>query len=646
MEHRQIDIIPYKDLTSEILHPERLSIQLDKNIRAHPFDVGRICYTNRQNYHEMDYKTGTMSVKLDMLSFKSERRELVRNIVDHLILRAHTQLGLRTKLTCLIRVIGWLDTNQYEAFCHSKSVAQQAYKGYTEYLRHRILALNNLTPTTASTEQRTLLELIEIQFGRRFRNYTSSLTFRIFEEPHSKETELSKTSVKEYLTLFLPLIRSLAKTLMHDNYPFLISYSKYEAVFFPHATFGVKSPFHNPKILFYDFEKRAVKDTDEIFQYMKKANWKSPTLSYAKRTRRKLLYDITISNKNKQNCLYRSLWSQKVIKGYATIIGILTGANPTQIVEFEYNEALELLEDSIKKELSGIKLRAKGKTVRYPIGGKKGIKLLKEYIEFREWHLNGRTCKYLFFKDHPKNSRSNYTNTAPKKLRLDFNSGLIFQLKKSLLPPDFVNITFSLARKYKSLILHELKIPTSVVSDNLNHTANVNAKYYQDGLVETKETELGYYWDSVQKACQLIDIRKKKITPTIKSTTVGHCKSKGKPSPTHDTPPIAPDCSSQYGCLYCKHYICHADEEDVWKLLSLKYVLKEIRETSASYERADELFQDLCLRVDAILEKITEIGVREKNLVENMLKKVNDLGILTPFWDKRLTRYESLGLTL
>jgi len=107
---------------------------------------------------------------------------------------------------------------------------------------------------------------------------------------------------------------------------------------------------------------------------------------------------------------------------------------------------------------------------------------------------------------------------------------------------------------------------------------------------------------------------------------------------------IQPNCRNQYGCLYCTHYFCHADEDDIHKLLSLHYVVNAVRNTAQDSGHAEVLYKDLSIRVEFILEAIANRSESVSQLVSAMRNKVFNLGALTPFWERRLQRYEAMGV--
>jgi hypothetical protein len=111
-----------------------------------------------------------------------------------------------------------------------------------------------------------------------------------------------------------------------------------------------------------------------------------------------------------------------------------------------------------------------------------------------------------------------------------------------------------------------------------------------------------------------------------------------------EAPPIEPNCRTQYGCLFCENYVCHADQEDAHKLLSLQYVVTAVRHLSASIDHAESLFKEISVRIDLILEEVSKRSEKNERMITTLAARVKELGELTPFWENRLQRYEKMGV--
>lgn len=124
----------------------------------------------------------------------------------------------------------------------------------------------------------------------------------------------------------------------------------------------------------------------------------------------------------------------------------------------------------------------------------------------------------------------------------------------------------------------------------------------------------------------------------------GHCDEFNNPVPCLEDADIRPSCSTQFGCLFCSKYICHSDSEDIHKLLSLQFVVQSIRRSNPNADHSEHLFRKLSMRLQCILNEISERSEFVADIVREMRRQVEEYGVLTPFWESRLERYERLGV--
>ena len=78
--------------------------------------------------------------------------------------------------------------------------------------------------------------------------------------------------------------------------------------------------------------------------------------------------------------------------------------------------------------------------------------------------------------------------------------------------------------------------------------------------------------------------------------------------------------------------------------MSFKYVIDVVRENAPNFEYSEETFKDVAIRIDAILNAIAARSEASAKLVYSMNERVFDLGRITPFWERRLQRYEKRGI--
>ncbi|AJE17362.1 hypothetical protein A7R79_37620 [Pseudomonas aeruginosa] len=96
--------------------------------------------------------------------------------------------------------------------------------------------------------------------------------------------------------------------------------------------------------------------------------------------------------------------------------------------------------------------------------------------------------------------------------------------------------------------------------------------------------------------------------------------------------------------MYCENYLCHGDEEDLHKILSLQYVVNAVRKSAPDAAHTEALFKELSIRIEFIVDALSERSSSVKQTVEKVKAKVFEYGELTKFWEVRLGRYEKMGI--
>ena len=194
--------------------------------------------------------------------------------------------------------------------------------------------------------------------------------------------------------------------------------------------------------------------------------------------------------------------------------------------------------------------------------------------------------------------------------------------------------------------MHTAGVSPSTVAASLNHSEEVNLSTYSEATPEQQEAEFGQFWQAMHHAAKVVRDRSQRPAEGEIATAAGHCDGFNKPIHVRDLGAVAiePNCRSQYGCLYCEHYICHSDEEDLHKLASLQYVINAVRKAAPDAAHAEALYKELSIRIEFILEALGERSDAVKQLVEAIKARVFEYGELTLFWESRLSRYEKMGV--
>lgn len=627
LKAREIHVIDLSEMGQDhaILSPQLLALRLSN--RKSPLDVGVIAFSVRGRFETLK---GTYWI--DEGSLVPSRKKLIISYLDSVYASGVTDNTIDIDFKHFEYVVNWCDANDcVDVFCSPES-AKVAYLNFSNHMFQQVLKPGGLSPATCQARQLALKKALQLQFPESYDNIVAGVPIVKFVREGRQPPE--KERVSEYLEISLNIAITFSRFLI-DGAPFPL---RFETKSYHTYIFPVNSPYITPHSLStsnfsaYDHVEGRIKEVSELrASSALKLPW------YSVDGARKTLLRANSDQYHDSRMRLASI----AMFAYATVINFVVGANSGEVAQFLYDDALELVKSPLKKELSAIKLRAKGLQVNYSIGRGPGLQILKEYLVFREWVLNGRQCEYLFFQPVVRTTGGLEWGCEP--LSTEFSSKYFKRLRGTFLPQHAKNIPPARVRKYKSLTLHLLRESPFLVSAVMNHTTNTNFQSYSGVGVTDQKAEFSSYWLAVKKAATRARDAEQKDSVSI---AAGHCGGMNIPIKDISNVAIEPDCSSPYGCLFCESYQVHSDETDVFKLTSFQYVVDAIRRNAPVISFSEETFKDLAVRIEVILDAIAQKSQSARQLVEAVRHKVFDLGILTPFWEQRLQRYEKMGIYL
>lgn len=604
-----------------ILHPESLALKLKH--RANPLDVGGLAYSKRKKVKGFFW--------VDKTSIVPSRRGFLIALLDRHSVQGSSDRSINTEFKIVEYALDWCDSNGFSDVLCSAEAARASYVSYTNHLFQSVLGADGLKPNTGSMYQWGLKRALEVQFPLEAEYIITGVPTI---QPNREGLEPpEERHVRQYVDITLVIAFTFSRFLTSGaKYPLRFETNDYHTYIFPgNGKFITPLTEGKHGSMAYDYKNGRIKSIDElVLERPDQALW---TIKEAVETGNKAISDGNSDHLHQ----FRMRLASVAMRAFACLINMVVGANSGELVQFLHDDAIGLIKSPLKNELSAIKLRAKGLEVTYSIGRGPGMEILREYLKFREWILNGRETEYLFFQAWSLEG----IHATPNPLENEFSSKFFTILKGVFLPEGVSNIPPRLVRKYKSLILHQLRHSPLLVSAVLNHSVRTNTERYSGITVSGQSDEYSRYWAAVRKAAERV--KNSADIPGV-STVVGHCGAMD--SPQKDIPVVAiePDCKTQYGCLFCVHYLLHSDEVDIHKLLSFLYVIEGVRANAPNFQFSEEVFKDLVIRINFILEGISSRSDESAALVKAVKKKVFDLGILTVFWEKRLQRYEKMGI--
>lgn len=635
-EHRaDTQIVTLSEVTQEFAEPERLRLQLSPKVRKKPFDIGSFAYVIRGKNESMFDDRGTPVV---IESFVENRRELIVRLLEYFV--GQRDMTVLTRLNAVEYFIDWLNTHGYREVFASAWQAQQAYRDYTAHLNHQI-AHQVWKPLTARNSQVVVSKLMELLYPEDS-HYILAGAVKITSESGSEAA--SAAHVEVYRDVCLAIAQQCSAFVLNNQpYPFVVSVRDYEVVVFP-SNHGWVGPFKQSPPS-YNAAERRISTVEEFRAAAEKLGRKRPVKSVAERALGGTKAPLDAANED-ERYRHRLQVAGLAAKAYASLFVMITGATPAEFQQFSYADALDVEKSPIKKELSAVKFRAGGKATLYNIGRDTGLPLLKQYLKLREWILNGVSHERLFF-TMPASGELASTNNEFSDIQIsEALSNFFASISGTFLDPTVPRLSPRKMRKHKSLGMHTAGVSSSMVAATLNHGVAVNLSTYSEAAPEQQEAELGQFWKAMHHAAQVVREHSQRPAEGEIATGAGHCDGFNQPIPIRDfgAAAVEPNCRSQYGCLYCEHYICHSDEEDLHKIVSLQYVINAVRKAAPDAAHAEALYKELSIRIEFILEALGERSDSVKQLVEAIKVKVFEDGELTLFWESRLSRYEKMGV--
>lgn len=628
-------IITLSEITHEFFEPERLRLQLSPKVRKKPVDIGSFAYAIRGRNESVQDDRGT-PVVID--SFVESRRELIGKLLESLVGLRDSSIWARLKV--IEYFIDWLNAQGYKELFTSAKQAQEAYQKYSAHLNHQI-AHQVWKPSSAEGYQRNASIVIELLYPESSHHILAGAV-RIIANRGSEAA--NSAHVEVYRDVCLAIARQCSAYVLNNQpYPFVVSIRDYEVVGFP-SNSGWVGPFKDSPASYNPGERR-ISTVEEWWAAHKKKGRAQIYKSEGVRSLANAKVNLGAANKDERHW-HRLQVAGLAAKAYAILFVMITGATPAEFDQFSYAGALEVEKSAIKKELSAVKYRAGGKTTLYNIGRETGLPLLREYLKLRQWILNGVPHEGLFFAMPAIRKRGSANHEFPQlnttimmKVFFRFISGIF-------LDPRVKILSVRKIRRHKSLEMHIAGVSPSTVAAILNHSQAVNFSAYSEDTSERPAAELGQFWQAMRHAAQVVRERSKGAAKDEITTATGHCDGFNQPIPVRNVGAVAiePNCRSQYGCLYCEHYICHSDEDDLHKIVSLQYVIHSVRKSAPNAVHAEALYKELSIRIEFILEALGERSDAVKQLVEAIKVKVFEYGELTSFWEKRLSRYEKIGV--
>jgi hypothetical protein len=306
-----------------------------------------------------------------------------------------------------------------------------------------------------------------------------------------------------------------------------------------------------------------------------------------------------------------------------------TGCNEAVAREIETDGKLDAT--TLNQNFRSIKYRAQGNPISLetPVTF---LPTLRRFIELRRWLLNGATFPYLFL------TLGHHNSGKPSQIRdasLEKPYNALLRLDPHLPHMGSRKIRATVADYYQRQ--HDAFVTAKI----LQNSPETVLRNYSAGSPVEHRIEMSLFLEKVgeMSSKQRIEIDGTSLANGRPLEEGGRCLDYGHPEAMDDGLPIAPDCKQGQGCLFCRHRVLIADEEDARKVASAAFVMEQVIVGPLHEAELRPLIQ----KCDDDLNKIAAFpGCQE--MVTRVKLDVFERGNLTPFFADKFQLFLELGV--
>lgn len=600
---------------------------VDFETRSLTLDFGSRCYLKRDASRRQFAKSHFCIID----SICEQRKKFISRAVElfseQIVNKKRRKNTVYTCARSLLLFVDFCDSNLNSNFYQDIAKTRVAVKLYFSLIEERVKN-GQFGNNTAVVEQKNILSFFSDYFdvdtfqpGLRLLMHDSNLAQHATVPDEIRQTEV--------LTLTNSLFSSISKFVVNfEKYPLCIDIPAYlnwknsklwvfpNVVKFMTPEMRLKRASMKRPNWIYDYENGCLLSKSEVLEQTGLA------LSQQNFNQVKSSFDKANSDKFDQH--RRSL---AVIAHNCFLLQFqaATGMNLTQIENLTWEDSYKI--DYDIQGFRTVKARANNKEVFFHITAS-FLNSFKEYLKLRKYLLNAAAEFNFLFISLNKLGELSKLNGYQAAVSL-FNS-----LRK--IDPKIEKITSRNWRAAKfDFLINKTDISTAALL--MQNSEKTLVKHYSEGSSTKAAVEMS---DFFERLSTTVDFEK---TTDMVSTSVGECADFGKPSIFQVEMPVAPDCKTPEGCLFCKHYKVHADEVDVRKLLSLKLCILKTQHLSQSIEHYELILGPVVTRIDEILIFIGSHSEHYMDIIQTIKNEVFDEGQLDSYWTRKYEMLVGLG---
>jgi len=431
----------------------------------------------------------------------------------------------------------------------------------------------------------------------------------------------SKDSQSKHFIFYYTLFNQLADNLLSKNpYPHKLSILD-ETMWTLPLTTKIISKKNKDRYIAFDYQTGEARSIESIRKIRK-----DKYINQAYYTKRDFKKSLESNNANLSSNTRIELGFKAIYAFYMVFLSI-TGMNDSTASTLKWSD--EYLIEKAHQKFRNIKCRAGNKTVEFQIQ-KKFIKDFKKYIELRKFVLNGKDIDSLFFMSGGEKA---YISSKQKMGK--FSSYIGVSIGKAL-KEDLPLIS---SRKMRVNKTYQVVKKNGIVSASelAQSSKGTIIKAYLGESQNSADEELTKFYTALNKDIIFEN-------DDSNSINIGQCRDYGNPYSKIPIKGVESNCVQSEGCLFCEHYGCHADKDDVRKLLSLLYIINECKYMYLNNEEYDLVYQRVIERIDEIITVIKNLSEETSKIVETIKYDVFENENLHYYWEHKLSMLIETGM--
>jgi hypothetical protein len=593
---------------------QNIAFAVDEDI----FHVGSHCFTHR--YRIARSSLYNCSVRDYCPDKAVTLNGWARKLIDELKTGEIRPITFIAKCRLLNQQIEWAYKNGHRDIFRTDTKYYNCYSAYSKFVYDQ-WATQKCADQTAIVKQSYAFTVMSSLFPDSKKQFKKALP-RVYiniNATSNKKTDVPiESEIAHALSISVDLFTGLTRSLInHEKYPFQIRLFDQMKWIVPNENFCYPRNFV------------PLQGVSEVWNYSTGTLFPDQPPFRRKRLRKS---SQALEKENENPAIltqHRHRLAKWAHDCFLLLFTANTGINEKQIADLEWDSgAYEIV--PAQQGFRTVKWRAGNKRQSFTIATQ-FVEQFKLYLELREFITYTIPSKHLFL----------HIPALPEDRVRPLQAGCLIKLATAMrlfVDKDFPKLSYRPLRLYKSnYLLKEYGL--IVASQLLQSRIGTIAKAYSTAEDEVATREISAFYNLVSDAIEAADRKSQHSIPS------GHCVKPGDAVAVVEIEPnlSPPSCHNFVTCLFCENFAVHATDNDIRKLLSLKYFLLEIRDQSNSADEFEKLNGPSLAQINSILTSIGKISPELASRVSIIESSVFDHEELSEYWAAILNQLVHIG---